>query len=83
MDQMEAQHAQIDPLLVAIDDALGTRGSRERIRPLLTRLRGILADHLAHEEAEALPLISRVMTAAELGQIGKAIGRIGACARRR
>jgi Hemerythrin HHE cation binding domain len=77
MDQMEAQHAQIDPLLVAIDDALGTRGSRERIRPLLTRLRGILADHLAHEEAEALPLISRVMTAAELGQIGKAIGRIG------
>jgi len=77
MDQMEAEHAQIDPLLAAIDDALGTRGGRERIGPLLTRLRGILADHLAHEETEALPLISRVMTRAELSQIGRAIARIG------
>jgi len=77
MDQMEAEHTQIDPLLAAIDDALGTRGGRERIRPLLSRLRGILADHLAHEEAEALPLISRVMTRAELSRIGRAIARIG------
>jgi hemerythrin HHE cation binding domain-containing protein len=77
MDQMEAEHAQIDPLLAAIDDALGTRGGRERARPLLTRARGILADHLAHEEAEALPLISSVMTQAELGQIGRAIARMG------
>jgi hypothetical protein len=77
MDQMQAEHALIDPLLAAIDDALGTRGGRERIRPLLTRLRGTLADHLAHEETEALPLISRVMTKSELGQIGRAIARIG------
>lgn len=77
MDQMEAEHARIDPLLTAIDDALDTRDGRERIRPLLTRLRGILDDHLAHEEAEALPLISRVMTRAELGQVGRAIARMG------
>jgi Hemerythrin HHE cation binding domain len=76
MDQMQAEHALIDPLLAAIDDALGTRG-RERIHPLLTRLRGTLADHLAHEETEALPLISRIMTKSELGQIGRAIARIG------
>ena len=77
MEQMEAEHARIDPLLAAIDDALGTRDGRERIRPLLTRLRGILDDHLSHEEAEALPLISRVMTRAELEKVFRAIARIG------
>src|SRR5262249_30064056 len=44
-----------------------------RLRHLLTRLQTKVISHLAHEEAEALPLIGQVMSGRELGQIAKAI----------
>jgi Hemerythrin HHE cation binding domain len=77
MDEMQAEHSRIDPLLAAVDDALATRGGRDRLRALLTRLQDALAGHLAHEEADVLPLISKVMSRKELGQIGRAIARMG------
>ena len=74
---MEDEHKLIDPLLASIDDALatGTRGTR--LRSLLSQLRTTLASHLAHEEADALPLISQVMSPAELTAIRKKIAKMG------
>lgn len=40
---------------------------------LLARLRTRLASHLAHEEADALPLISQILSPGELGGIAAAI----------
>jgi len=77
LDQMEAEHAKIDPLLAAVDEAMAVNAGRARLRELLTRLQDTLIGHLAHEETDALPLISNVMTRAELGQIGRAIARQG------
>ena len=62
MDAMEDEHKLIDPLLAAIDDALAMNSDEQRLRGLLSQLRTTLASHLAHEEADALPLISQVMT---------------------
>jgi hypothetical protein len=39
----------------------------------LARLRTRLASHLAHEEADALPLISQILSPGELGAIAAAI----------
>ena len=77
MEEMEAEHAQIDPLLATVDDAIAVSAEPARLREVLTRLQETLAGHLAHEEADALPLISKVLTRAELGQIGRAIARQG------
>ena len=77
LDEMEAEHGQIDPLLTAVDDALAINAGRDRLRDLLGRLQAALAGHLAHEEAEMLPLISSVMSRAGLRRIGIAIGRRG------
>ena len=77
LDEMEAEHGQIDPLLAAVDDALAMNAGRDRLRDLLGRLQATLAGHLAHEEAEMLPLISSVMSRAEVGRIGIKIARRG------
>ncbi|SEN63801.1 hemerythrin domain-containing protein [Actinacidiphila rubida] len=60
LDEMEAEHALIDPQLAAIDTALAT-GSGE-VAGMVGELRVALEDHLSHEEADALPLIASVMT---------------------
>jgi hypothetical protein len=77
LDEMEAEHGQIDPLLAAVDDALAMHAGRERLRELLGRLQATLAGHLAHEEADMLPLISNVMSRAEVTRIGVKIARRG------
>jgi iron-sulfur cluster repair protein YtfE (RIC family) len=77
LDEMEAEHGQIGPLLAAVDDALAMNAERDRLRELLGRLQATLAGHLAHEEAEMLPLISSVMSRAEVSRIGVAIARRG------
>jgi hypothetical protein len=76
MDAMEDEHKLIDPLLAAIDGALATGTSDTRLRSLLSELRATLASHLAHEEADALPLISQIMTHAELTAIRKTIAKM-------
>ncbi|MBO3749414.1 hemerythrin domain-containing protein [Streptosporangiaceae bacterium NEAU-GS5] len=50
IDEMEAEHAQIDPLLEAAD---------------VTTLRALLDHHLQHEETMALPLIDKALDPAE------------------
>jgi len=77
LDEMQAAHAQLDPILAALDEALWVTAGWDRVGGLLRRLQATLTRHLAHEEAEALPLISNVLTRGELGQVGRAIARKG------
>ena len=66
LQAMEDEHARIDPLIAAVDGALADRGAgHERLSDLVDALAGGLSRHLAHEEGETLPLLSRALTAAE------------------
>ncbi|MFD5073966.1 hemerythrin domain-containing protein [Streptomyces sp. NPDC058371] len=63
--EMEAEHARLDPLLTAVDQALH-QGSAD-IAALVHALAAALGDHLEHEEKSALPLIQEVLTPADWG----------------
>jgi hypothetical protein len=71
MDAMEDEHRAIDPLLAAVDDTLAADAAHAGLTAPLLWLRTTLASHLEHEEADALPLISRVMTTAGVAAIFK------------
>lgn len=68
---MEAEHAQIDPLLAACDAgfrALAEHPDHDVRAALAVRLvagRERLAEHLRHEESEAIPLLQRHLTSQE------------------
>ena len=73
IDAMDDERQLLGPLQAMIDDALTMDPDPMRLRQLQARLRTRLASHLAHEEADALPLISQIMSPGELGQIAAAI----------
>jgi hypothetical protein len=73
IDAMEDEHQLIGPLLAVTDDAFTMDTDLTRLRHLLTRLATRLSSHLAHEEADALPLISQIMSQRELRGITRAI----------
>ena len=73
LDAMEDEHRLIGPLLAVTDDAFTMDADPGRLRHLLARLRTRLTSHLAHEEADALPLISQIMTQRELSRISSAV----------
>jgi iron-sulfur cluster repair protein YtfE (RIC family) len=73
LDAMDDEHQLLGPLQTVIDDAFTVPADPGRLRQLLTRLRTRLASHLAHEEADALPLISQILSPGELGRIAAAI----------
>ena len=73
LDAMDDEYRLLGPLQVMIDDAFAVDADPGRLRQLLARLRTRLASHLAHEEADALPLISQVLSPGELGGIAAAI----------
>ena len=59
---MEAEHAAIDPLLEAIDAALGDRDKgHEQLGGLVDELVTSLGGHLKHEESEGLALIDSTL----------------------
>jgi iron-sulfur cluster repair protein YtfE (RIC family) len=60
LDEMEAEHAQIDPLLAAVDGALA--GSGQGLVTHAAALASALEWHLKHEEDAVLPLIQSVCT---------------------
>lgn len=74
LDAMDDEQQLIGPLLAVIDDAITMNTDPVRLSQLLTRLQARLTSHLAHEEADALPLIGQIMSPGELGAIAKAIG---------
>jgi iron-sulfur cluster repair protein YtfE (RIC family) len=63
LDEMEAEHAQIDPLLAAIDQAL--TNSAGSLAARVGEMASALQWHLKHEEEAALPLIQSVCTLAD------------------
>ena len=73
LDAMDDERQLLGPLRAMIDDAFAIDADSRRLRQLLARLRTRLASHLAHEEADALPLIRQILSPGELGRIAAAI----------
>ncbi len=73
LDAMEDERQLLGPLQAMIDDAFTIDADPGRLRQLLARLRTRLASHLAHEETDALPLISQILSPGELGRLAAAI----------
>ncbi|MCK9904542.1 hemerythrin HHE cation-binding protein [Parafrankia colletiae] len=64
VEEMEAEHAELDPLLAAVDAALTDKASAARPGDLAERVAAVLGHHLQHEEKAALPLIQSALTPA-------------------
>lgn len=73
LEAMEDEHRLIGPLVAVTDDAFTMDDDPGRLRELLTRLRIRVSSHLAHEEADALPLIGAIMPQRELDGISRAL----------
>lgn len=69
LDEMEAEHAALEPLLEAIDGALDRGESAPTAR---ADLAARLEAHLVHEEEVALPLIDRTLDEGQWMQFGEA-----------
>ena len=62
LDEMEAEHANIDPLLDNVDAVLGD-SDPVRLREHAANLSAALNHHLDHEESAGLPLVAEVLDA--------------------
>ncbi len=76
LDAMEAEHAAIDPLLIAIDESLTDRESGpQRLGELTDTLASALRGHLRHEEVDILPLINATVSEQEWSAFGAETGK--------
>jgi hypothetical protein len=73
VDEMEAEHAALEPLLETIDDALDRADAASQAR---TDLADHVQEHLAHEERDALPLVDRTLDTERWVQFGEASAKI-------
>ena len=73
LEAMDDEQQLIGPLRAVADDAFTMAARPAQLRPLLTRLQTKLTSHLAHEEADARPLLGQIMSPAELGAIARAL----------
>jgi hypothetical protein len=64
LEEMEAEHAVLDPMLESVDAALAD-GAGPALGDRVEGLAGALDGHLRHEESSALPLIQAVLTPAD------------------
>jgi hypothetical protein len=69
LDALEAEHAQIDPLmrtctedLAALAAGTGGEATRDRLARCAARLRDALCAHLAHEERDGMALVQAHLT---------------------
>jgi hypothetical protein len=68
---MEAEHAQIDPALAAVEASFRAMAAhpcadhRNALDVRVTAVRAALLDHLRHEETDAMPYLQRVATPEE------------------
>jgi len=66
LEALEAEHAAIDQLIAMIDELLGdAEADLPQLGDLIDSLVTGLGGHLTHEEAAAVPLIQRVLPAAQ------------------
>ena len=82
LDEMEAEHERIDPLLAAVDHGFASAAGSvdgypgaDRLADAVDTLVATLTGHLAHEEKDGLPLIGVALTAAEWRGVGFKIAR--------
>ena len=82
LDEMEAEHERIDPLLAAVDHGFGSAAGSvdgypgaDRLVDAVDTLVATLTGHLTHEEKDGLPLIGVALTAAEWRGVGFKIAR--------
>ncbi|MEU9101270.1 hemerythrin domain-containing protein [Streptomyces sp. NPDC048361] len=77
MDRMEAQHAQVDGAVAAIDvelpawTASADPAVGERMADLIDAMLPTLIDHLAEEERKILPIVSVTLTQSEWDALGR------------
>jgi iron-sulfur cluster repair protein YtfE (RIC family) len=71
LQAMDDEHKKLDPAIAAVDQSFGT--TSEQLRASVTALGDLLNGHLEHEERDALPMISRLLTAAQWSQVLKKI----------
>ena len=75
LDAMEAEHARIDPLLAQVDTSLAAPG-HPGLADNAAALAQTLADHMKHEENQALPLVEAHLGPAGWAAFRKATGTI-------
>lgn len=75
VDALEAEHAVIEPLLVAVDAAAVDPDDGGRLGDVIDELVTKLAGHLDHEESEGLPLIDASLDAEEWQRFGRLHGQ--------
>lgn len=73
MKEMEAEHAELEPKLDAVDNALARR--TDDLADRLDELSAVLRAHMEHEEKSALPLIQEVLTAKDWGAFRSGMAR--------
>lgn len=72
LDAMEAEHAQIDPLIAAVDAALADpEAGPGRVAAATDALAVSLLGHLRHEEADGLPLIDATVSPEQFVHFGR------------
>jgi Hemerythrin HHE cation binding domain len=74
LEEMEAEHAVLDPMLEAVDQALAF-GHYDALGDRVEALAGALDGHLRHEEHSALPLIQHVLTRKDWEAFSRAMAR--------
>jgi iron-sulfur cluster repair protein YtfE (RIC family) len=74
LQEMEAEHAVLDPLLSAVDEVLTSR-TEEPLDGRLQDLAAALDAHLKHEEDSALPLIQSVLSAEDWRGFARSMAR--------
>lgn len=76
--EMRSEHDQLDPLLAQTATLMAKMvtapapAAQERLAESLGRLRDVLEAHLHHEESDAIPLVRRYITKADLDAIDAA-----------
>jgi hypothetical protein len=82
LDEMEAEHERIDPLLAAVDHGFASAAGQgdgyqgaDGLADAADSLVAVLTGHLTHEEKDGLPLIGVALTAAEWRGVGFKIAR--------
>jgi hemerythrin-like domain-containing protein len=80
LDQLEAEHAVIDPLLAsctadlaAMADGTGDAATRARLAATTARLREALVAHLGHEERDGMALVQQHLTPEDWTRLDKEV----------
>lgn len=73
MREMEAEHAELNPRLAAVDEGLANRAADLSTR--VGDLAGVFGHHMRHEEDSALPLIQEVLTPRDWSAFRRAMAR--------